>query len=371
MTVSSAPNLFKPLKVGRLTLQNRIALAPLTRFRADNPPTIPNDLMVKYYEQRSSTPGTLLISEATFITERAGGYRNVPGIWSKAQIEGWKKVTESVHKNGSFIYLQLWALGCAAHSNYLKELGHDFVSSSNIRDVTRKSTIDPRPLTLTEIKEYIDEYAVAAKNAIEAGFDGVEIHSANGYLLDQFLRDLANKRTDQYGGSVENRARFTLDVVDAISGAIGADRTAIRLSPFNTYAGIKPTVNTVPQYSYVVEQLEKRGLEDPSKRLAYIHLIDHVVESTDGDGKKVTSYPIDLFKYIWSGNWIRTQGYDRESALAKAQGDNNLLIGFGKAFISNPDLVRRLKEDLPLNDFNQDTFYTQGPVGYTDYPFHK
>lgn len=379
MTVSpSTPNLFKPIKVGRITLSHRIAMGPLTRTRADNPDTAPNDIMAEYYEQRSREPGTLILTEATFITERAGGYRYVPGLWNKEQLKGWKKVTDLVHKNGSFIYAQLWALGRSGGKTYLNSLGHDLVSASNLGDETVSHAVlteetevgVPRPLTVDEIKEYVQDYVTAAKNAIDAGFDGVEIHSANGYLLDQFLKVSANNRTDQYGGSVENRARFPLEVVDAVSAAIGADRVGIRLAPYETFGGMTVGINTIPQFSYLLEELERRGLEDPSKRLAYIHLVENIVRSTDGDGKGTILFPIEFARFIWSGPWIRTQGYDRESAIERAQNDNNVIIGVGKGFISSPDLVKRFKEDLPLNEWDVNTFYCTGPKGYIDYPFY-
>lgn len=377
---SESLNLFKPIKVGRLNLQHRISMAPLTRTRADNEGVVPTDeLHGEYYEQRASSPGTLLISEATFITERAGGYRAVPGLWSKEQIAGWKLVTDRVHKKGSYIYAQLWALGRAAGPKYMKELGYDMVSSSDLPDETKSSSALTedlsdavvRPLTVPEIRAYVQDYAQAAKNAIEAGFDGVEIHSANGYLPDQFLRECCNKRTDQYGGSIENRARFTLEIVDAISEAIGADRVGIRLSPFERYGGMVAGSNTIPQFSYVIEQLEKRGVSDPSKRIAYIHLVENIIRSVDGDGKPTILYPIEFARFIWTGPWIRTKGYKKNTAIARAQNDNNVIIGFGKSFISNPDLVKRLKEDIPLNPWDMSTFYTRGLTGYTDYPFYS
>ncbi|VVT55361.1 uncharacterized protein SAPINGB_P004558 [Magnusiomyces paraingens] len=381
MSADLDTNLFRPLKVGRIEIKQRIAMGPLTRVRCNNKGAVPNDLMVEYYEQRASSPGTLIISEATFITPRAGGFRNVPGIWSKEQIEGWKKVTSAVHAKGSFIYMQLWALGRAAGYDYLtKELGYDYVSSSNVPDLTNsagpltkeKGKHIPRPLTIAEIKQYVKDYAQAAKNAIEAGFDGIEIHSANGYILDQFIRHTANKRTDEYGGSVENRARFTLEVVDAIVAAIGADRTAIRLSPFEKFGGMSITHNSIPQFSYLIEQLELRGLADGGKnRLAYIHIVENIVRGKDSKGNGTILHPIEFVRYIWTGVWIRTQGYKRQTAIDAADKDDKVIIGFGKGFIANPDLVRRLRENLPWNQWDIDTFYTLGPKGYVDYPFYS
>lgn len=376
MTISKPLNLFKPIQVGKITLNQRIAMAPMTRARADNPSTVPNDLMSEYYEQRASSSGTLLITEATFISERAGGYPNIPGIWSKDQVRHWKEVTDKVHAKGSFIFLQLWALGRSAGAGFLEKRGHPFVSASNLPDPTNigkalsheTESKAPRPLTIEEINEYVQDFVVAAQNAVEAGFDGVEIHSANGYLLDQFLHEDSNVRTDAYGGSIENRARFTLQVVDAVSSAIGADKTAIRLSPYETYGGMVAGTNTIPQFSYVIEQLEKRALK--GSRLAYIHLVETEVKAQDYQGNQIALHPIDFARYIWSGVWIRTQGFVRETAIEYTNNDNNLIIGFGKAFLANPDLVERIKQELPLTKFDYKTFYVPGPKGYIDYPFY-
>ena len=230
--------LFQPLKIGNVELSNRIVLAPLTRFRADDD-HVPLPFVPEYYAQRGSYPGTLLVTEATFIAPQAGGFSNAPGIWSPAQIASWKNVTDAVHKKGSFIFLQLWALGRAADADQLKaELGEKGVvkSASNI---PFKGGATPQALTEEEIHEYIGLYAQAAKNAIEAGFDGVEVHSANGYLIDQFLQDVSNDRTDAWGGSIEKRARFGLEVAKAVVEAVGAEKTGIRISPFSVFQGMK------------------------------------------------------------------------------------------------------------------------------------
>ena len=255
--------LFQPLKVGNVELSNRIVMAPLTRYRADDS-HVPLPFVAEYYAQRASVPGTLLITEATFIAPEAAGYGNVPGIWSAAQIAGWKSVTEAVHKKGSFIYMQLWALGRAADAKNLEqEFGKKVVSAS---DIPFKGGAQPTPLTEEQIWEFIGLYKQAALNAIEAGFDGVEIHGANGYLVDQFLQDKSNKRTDAWGGSVEKRARFGLEVAKAVVSAVGAERTAIRLSPYSPFQGMRMP-DPVPQFSYFVEQLK------PMK-LSYIHVVE-------------------------------------------------------------------------------------------------
>ncbi|KAL4252357.1 Aldolase-type TIM barrel [Abortiporus biennis] len=367
----STPKLFQPIKVGDVELKHRVVLAPLTRFRADSK-HVPSDLQAEYYAQRASTPGTLLITEATYITERAGGYPNVPALESDAQVEGWKKVVHAVHAKGSYIYAQLWAHGRAANPEYLAKFGYDYVSAS---DVPLKGRPKPRPLTTAEVKEYVQWYTNAAINAVQkAGFDGVEIHAANGYLPHQFLEDHSNLRTDEYGGSIENRARFTLEVVDSITQAIGPTKTAIRFSPFETthQMGMQ---DPYPTYTYVVNQLLERHPD-----LAYIHAIDprargHVTES-DSIGadielvSDVHGKSLDFIRKVWAPRPFISAGfYTPELALeiADSKGD---LIAFGRYFIANPDLPYRIKNKIPLTPWNSAAFYVpESSVGYTDYPF--
>lgn len=232
----SESRLFQPLKVGSIELKNRVAMAPLTRFRAsDSHAILP--FAAEYYGQRASVPGTLLVTEATIISTQHGGYPNVPHIETREQIDAWKVVTEAVHKKGSFIYLQLWALGRVANKEYAQSQGIT-VKSSSATQLSDDLAV-PKEMTVDDIKETVGAYAQAAKNAIEAGFDGVEIHAANGYLIDQFIQDTCNKRTDNYGGSVENRNRFAMEVTQAVVDAVGADKTGIRLSPFSEFQGMK------------------------------------------------------------------------------------------------------------------------------------
>jgi NADPH2 dehydrogenase len=233
----SDSRLFKPLKLGNMNLKHRIVMSPLTRFRADDN-HVPLPFVAEYYTQRASVPGTLLISEATYISHRHGGFPNAPGIYNDAQIEAWKGVTNAVHSKGSYIFLQLWALGRAATSKGLASGKSMTVLSSSAVALEEGDRI-PEALTVEQIKETVGEYAQAAKNAIKAGFDGVEIHAANGYLPDQFIQDTVNKRTDAYGGSEENRSRFIVETTRAVVDAIGADRTSIRLSPWSTYQGMR------------------------------------------------------------------------------------------------------------------------------------
>lgn len=286
--------LFQPLNVARVPLKHRVVMAPLTRYRCDDD-WVPMEIakgakiplvyveghangvnlvltrLADYYTQRASTPGTLLITEATLISERAAGRRNVPGIWTKGQIAGWKSIVDAVHGRGCFIFCQLWELGRAGWPEVYESLGYKMKSSSAVRiDETRGV---PEEMTEEEITQVIREFAAAARNAMAAGFDGVEIHGGNGYLVDQFLQDTCNKRTDGWGGSIEKRARFAVEVTKAVVDAVGADRTAIRLSPFSDYLGMLME-DPVPQFEYLIEQLKPVGL-------AYLHLIEARVGNDD------------------------------------------------------------------------------------------
>ncbi|KAF9068696.1 hypothetical protein BDP27DRAFT_1265988 [Rhodocollybia butyracea] len=364
---TSQPALLKPIKVGNLTLQHRVVLCPLTRRRATEPDHVPTPIMAEYYSQRGSTPGTLLVTEGTFIAAKAGGYTNVPGIWSKEQIKGWKVVTDAVHAKGSFIFLQLWALGRAASVDQLhaEDPSLPLVSSS---DIPLSGAPVPRPLTVEEISEYTDLYATAAKNAVhQAGFDGVEVHGANGYLIDQFIQDVSNNRTDAYGGSVENRCRFPLEVVDKVVKAVGAERTGIRLGPWTPFQemGMK---DPKPTFSYLVQQIKSLH---PS--FAYIHLIEPGVAG-HADAEVRPSASNDFLRDIWSPKVLITAGgYKPETAFARAaRQPENELIAFGRYFISSPDLPIRLANNIPLTPYDRSTFYLLGDVsgrGYTDYPF--
>ncbi|GJN91149.1 hypothetical protein Rhopal_004167-T1 [Rhodotorula paludigena] len=364
--MASTSNLFKPVKVGRHMLEHRLAMAPLTRFRADAS-HVHHDVAATYYEQRGSAPGTLLITEATIIDPKAGIYRYAPGIYTPEQVAGWKKVVEAVHAKGSHIYLQLWALGRAADPEALKEETGEEVQSAS--DIAFEGGAKPRPLTKEEIKDYVSYYARAAKLFVEeAGGDGVEIHNANGYLLDQFLQTTSNARTDEYGGSVENRARFPLEVAAAVTGAVGADRVGIRLSPWSTFQGMKmPTDDVKETFSYFVRQLVERHPD-----LAYIHAVEsRVAGNATIDASEQET--LDFLHEIWAPRpFIIAGGFDAESAPVAADHDENTLVALGRYAISNPDFVRRIRDGIPLAPYNRDTFYLQGPEkteGYTDYPF--
>jgi len=323
-------------------------------------------MVAEYYAQRASYPGTLLITEATFIAPQAGGYANAPGIYNKAQIEAWKKVTDAVHKKGSFIYMQLWALGRASDPSQLKaELGPDakVVSAS---DLAFEGGATPTALTEAEILEYIQLYKQAALNAIEAGMDGVEIHGANGYLIDQFLQDVSNKRTDAWGGSIEKRAKFGLEVSKAVVGAIGAERVGIRMSPFSPFQGMGME-DPKPQFSYYTEELKKL-------KLAYIHVVESRISgNADAEG----GGSIDFLLDIWgkTSPVLAAGGYKTDSAYKAVDEwykDHDVAIVFGRYFITNPDLVYRVKEKLEFTPYDREKFYNKKEAsGYIDWPFSK
>ncbi|ANB15040.1 Oye3p [Sugiyamaella lignohabitans] len=365
MTVTSTtPSLFTPLKVGDLQLQHRVAMAPLTRFRTPN--HIPPEVFGDYYEQRASRAGTLIVTEATLIAPQAGGYENVPGIWSQEQIKAWKSVMNKINGKKSYAFMQLWALGRVAHQDILDKEGvaSDVVSAS---DVPLGETSDiPRPLTELEIKEYIRLYAQAAKNAIEAGASGVELHGANGYLPDQFLHESTNRRTDEYGGSIENRARFALEVIDALIEAVGAKRVAVRLSPFGEFNNMHPGVSPIPQWSYLISELERRAQQ--GNRLAYIHLVEPRV---NGNVDIEYTGSNEFARNIWQGILVRAGGLIRD-AEKFAESDPNTVVALGRYFISNPDLVDRLQKKIPLTPYNRETFYATDPHdtrGYIEFKF--
>lgn len=366
--MSSSSALFTPLKIGNAVLSNRLVMAPLTRFRADEN-HVPLPFVSEYYSQRASVPGTLLITEATFIHPSAGGYANVPGIWSPSQIEGWKKVTDSVHAKKSFIYLQLWALGRVADPSNLAAESEGKWKVKSASDVPFEGGAIPEALTESEIWEYVGWYKQAALNAVEAGFDGVEIHGANGYLIDQFLQSVTNTRTDAWGGSAEKRARFGIEVAKAVTGAVGKERTAIRLSPYSNFQGMRmgSTKEIEEQFGYVVGELQKLGL-------SYLHLVESRVNgNADTDETEKLNFLID----IWGSTSpvLIAGGFTAETAKNAADVDHkgkDVGIVFGRYFISNPDLVYRIKEGLELRKYDSTLFYNRGEKhGYTDYGFSE
>ncbi|KAB8071424.1 hypothetical protein BDV29DRAFT_197414 [Aspergillus leporis] len=360
----SNSRLFKPLKLGNIELKNRVAMAPLTRFRADDNHVI-LPIAAEYYGQRASVPGTLLVAEAIFISHQHGGYANAPGIWSQEQIDAWKKITYVVHEKNSFIYLQLWALGRTADKDFAEKNGITVMSSSST-PISDEQRAIPKEMTKDDIKQTIAAYAQAAKNAIAAGFDGVEIHGANGYLLDQFLQDNCNKRTDDYGGSVENRSRFAVEVAKAVVGAVGAKRTGIRFSPWSPFEDMKMK-DPIPQFSDIIKKMNALDL-------SYIHLIEsRVAGGRDVEADKLES--LDSFLSLFDGPILVAGGLKPDNAKRltdKLHPDKDIVAVFGRYFISTPDLVFRLKKRIEFNAYDRSFFYTESQeTGYTDYPFSE
>ncbi|OKL56594.1 Chanoclavine-I aldehyde reductase [Talaromyces atroroseus] len=366
--------LFTPLKVGRLDLAHRIVLAPMTRFRSDEA-QVPLPFVKEYYQQRGSTPGTLLITEGTLISARAGVYACAPGIYSPAQVDAWKEITAAVHEKGSYIFLQLWALGRTATPELTKAAGYDVVSSSAKRleeaNYAGSEYATPRALSEEEIQLHINDYVQAAKAAVEvAGFDGVEIHAANGYLIDQFTQDTVNMRTDRWGGSVENRARFALEITKAVVAAVGADRTAIRFSPYSVFQGMRmKNSELVAQFTYLAQQLA-------AFKLAYVHLVEPRIcgyYDIDNPDNHDVSLRFFVDAYGEASPVIVAGGYTAQTAreaLEVTHKDRPVLIAFGRQFISNPDLPFRFKEGIELTaNVRNKTYAPMTKEGYIDYPF--
>ncbi|WP_350402803.1 alkene reductase [Pseudomonas sp. W17] len=352
-------NLFTPYTLGALTLSNRIVLAPLTRNRA-GAGFVPSEFAAIYYSQRASAG--LLISEATQISQQGQGYQDTPGIYTQAQIDGWRTVTDAVHAKGAKIFVQLWHVGRVSHVD-LQEYGAAPVAPSALRAATKvfvnnrfEDACEPRALDINELPGIVADFRQAAANAIAAGFDGVEIHGANGYLLDQFLKDSANVRTDAYGGSIENRARLLLEVTAAVIDEIGADRTGVRLSPVSPANDVSSR-DPQAQFNYLVDQLDALGV-------VYLH----VVEGATGGPREVAPFDFSALRQRFKNTYIANNGYDLELATSRLAEDQADLIAFGRPFIANPDLVERLQSGALLSAFNPATLYGGGATGYIDYP---
>ena len=362
--IHKKPALLTPLKVGRFQLRNRIVMAPLTRRRATDD-HVPTEIMKIYYEQRASAG--LIIAEAANISLQANGYMNCPGIYTTEQIEAWKPVTKAVHNKGGLIFLQLWHVGRVSHP-LLQADGQLPVSASAIKatglqktPAGQKEMVTPRALETDEIQGIIDDFRNAAVNAIEAGFDGVEIHGANGYLLDQFLHDGSNIRTDDYGGSMENRARLMMEVTDSCCKAIGSDRVGVRLSPSGIYKDMFDS-NPVELFEYVISELNEF-------QLAYLHLLEPLVAlEPEEKYSKYLKVVTPHFRKFYKGSLITNCGFDFDSGNKIIENGNADLVAFGKLYISNPDLVERFAIGAPLTPWDTDTFYYGGEKGYIDYP---
>ena len=351
--------LFQPYDLGPLQLANRIVLAPLTRNRAGTG-LVPSEFAATYYSQRASAG--LLITEATQISADAQGYQDTPGLYTPKQIAAWREVTDAVHAKGAKIFVQLWHVGRISHVD-LRPDGAAPVAPSAIRAHTKTfvnngfaDVSEPRALGLEELPGIVNDFRQAAANAIVAGFDGVEIHGANGYLLDQFLKDGANQRTDAYGGSVENRARFVLEVVKAVIDEIGAERTGLRISPVSPANAISSS-DPQPQFDYLVEQLNALDL-------VYLH----VVEGATGGPRDVAPFDFGALRTRFKNTYLANNGYDLELATTRLNDGKADLFAFGRPFISNPDLVERLETGAPLAALDPATLYGGGAKGYIDYP---
>lgn len=355
--------LFSAYKLGAVELNNRIVMAPMTRSRSDNEGNLPTALTAEYYEQRA-TAG-LIISEGVPVSTKAVGYINVPGIYSDAQVEAWKLVTKAVHNKGGKIFAQLWHVGRLSHPDFHNgELPHaPSAINPNEKSFTKNGFVDtvtPKEMTLEDIKQTIQDFRNAASNALKAGFDGVELHAANGYLLHQFFNGTSNHRKDNYGGSIENRSRILFEILDEMKAVIDMNRVGIRFNPsMHGIMGMTMDENTIPTFDFIVGKLNDYGL-------AYIHLtepfapVDHLPYAVTEVAKH--------FRPLYNGTLIINKGFNKESATKVLNEGYADLVAFGVPFIANPDLVKRFQLDAPLNRPDQNTFYTPGAKGYTDYP---
>ena len=359
--------LFSPIRIGAIDLAHRVVLAPLTRMRADMPGNVPGDLMAIYYAQRASEGG-LMITEATFISPTGNGGYASPGIFTDAQVAGWRKIIDAVHAKGAKILLQLWHVGRQSHVD-LQPNGQAPVAPSAIQAEVRAllpggpdTGSMPRAIELSEMPSLVDEYRKAAERAKVAGFDGVEVHGANGYLIDQFLQDNSNRRTDAYGGSVENRTRFLLEVVEAVTSVWGGDRVGVRIGPSNKFGGMDDSAPDVT-FPYVTRALARSGL-------AYLHVIEPRVVGNVSDD---TQQPVATGKLrpLFGGPVIAAGGFDGAGAKAVLAANDADLVAFGRHFLANPDLPARLRHHLPLNPYDRTTFYYGGTKGYADYPAYE
>jgi N-ethylmaleimide reductase len=360
--------LFTPVKVGSHVFSHRVVLAPLTRMRAEEG-AVPGDLMAEYYGQRASKDA-LLIGEATIAAPNGNGYLGAPGLYDDSQIAGWKKVTDAVHAKGAKIFLQLYHAGRQSHAD-MQPGGARPVGPSEILHggvaYTASGWVPNTPnraLTAEEIAGLVESFRSAAQRGVAAGFDGVELHAANGYLVDQFLQDGSNKRKDAYGGSIQNRARFLLELTDAMISVWGADRVGVRIGPSGSFGDMSDS-DPDALFSYVARELDKLGL-------AYLHLIEpRILGNIEDESKTQKPVGSQLMRQHFKGTIIAAGGFKGDSAEAIIQAGDADLVAFGRDFIANPDLPERLRRKLPLNPYIRDSFFGGTEVGYTDYPFHS
>jgi N-ethylmaleimide reductase len=355
------------IQVGPHQIAHRVVLAPLTRMRAE-PGAVPGRLMAEYYAQRSSEGG-LLIGEATIVAPNGNGYLGAPGLYDDSQVAGWLRVTEAVHAKGGKIFLQLYHAGRQSNSE-LQPGGAQPVAPSAVEHGGVAYTASgwvpntpPRALAIDEIKDLVESFRSAATRGIAAGFDGVELHSANGYLLDQFLQDGSNQRDDIYGGSIENRSRFLLEVVDAVVSVWGSGRVAVRLGPSGSWGDMSDS-DPEALFTYVAQQLDQR-------KLAYLHLIEpRIAGSMEDESRDQRPVAAALLRRHFRGTIIAAGGFDGDSANAIIESGDADLVAFGRHFIANPDLPERLRKGIPLNRYDRETFFGGTEVGYTDYPYY-
>ena len=364
---SQDSNLFKPLKIGNVETKHRIIMTSLTRYRAEDDHTHNTKLATAYYSQRASIPGTLIMTEGTIISARGSGLGNSPGMWTAAQIQAWKEIVSGVHKRGSFIFSQLFACGPMAAPELAEKEGFEIVGPSAI-PVTDGAHMTPREMTEIEILSSIDDFAQAAKNAIFAGFDGVELHASYGTLIDQFVQDVSNHRADGWGGSVERRSRYAIEVFKAVGKEIGIGRVGIRFSPWGTYLSMGMEDPT-EQYTYLIAELAKLGIQ-------HLHLVEPRVDGIfDVESSKSNAALVDTWMKHTDAPIILSGGYtpaDAAKMVDETYAGKNVLVGFGRPFTSNPDLVYRIKHGIGFTPYSRDTFYAvKSKVGYADWPFSQ
>ncbi|EWZ52456.1 uncharacterized protein FOBCDRAFT_122482 [Fusarium oxysporum Fo47] len=357
----SESRLFQPMKIGNIEAQHRVGMAPLTRLRSSID-RVPNALMKEYYGQRASISGTLIITEGTLVSPAAGGgFARTPGIWNQEQVNAWKEITDEVHRKGSFIFIQLFAMGRAATVEVARDEGIDIIGPSAIP--IEGSPAQPRAMSLEEIHEMVEAFVVASENAMKAGFDGVEIHGANGYLLDQFLQDVSNQRNDEYGGSIENRSRLITEILERTVQVIGQERVGIRLSPWSTFQSMRMK-DPIPQFTDIINKASRLNL-------AYLHLIESRISGSQ-DCQNSSGERLDFAYDLWTGPFLIAGGYklkEAERLVDEERPNKEIMVMFGRNFLANPDLVYRIKEGLELNPYERKTFYTSDVEGYVDYPF--
>ena len=353
----------EPVDLGGIKLRNRVVMAPMTRSRATNPENKPTEIHATYYNQRASAG--LIITEGAQISKKAVGYINTPGIYSNEQINAWKEVTKSVHEEGGKIFIQLWHVGRISHPDFHN--GEIPLAPSAINPLAKsftpkgfKDTVAPKEMTLEEIQQTVNDFKQAAKNAMEAGFDGVEIHASNGYLLHQFFSRTSNVRADEYGGSIANRARILFDIIDAIKTYVPENQIGVRLNPsLHGVFGMTMDEESIPTFDYIIERLNEYSL-------AYLHLSEPFTDVSNLDFAETDI--AGRYRPVYKGTLIINAGFDQDKANAYILEGKADAVAFGKPFISNPDLVDRFRENVPLAEWDDATFYTGGEKGYTDYP---